>query len=475
MMRRWLRAAACCGTMLCALHSGAGQAADLVWRVDNPFRFYRNDKSFALHEAAFKAVHPDPSAPVPADIIQRIERYLNDPHCSDPSTPLRCQQTIIKGEHRKFAERQVGWASATIDDVCYERNRHPRQMLANCVREGRPRSENYVLPTGHSVSIALAPERIAEVGQGQCTWTWQPRAGGARSQPRQRPCDATVTIEQVPYVARDEAASGVSVEVLLPDGRKLSEPNVVVRDLLVAVLGDSFASGEGNPDRPVRFSGAYALTYELEMYKDADCTEVVAAMGGTPRARRRPAPIDFFKDYSWRSLPRRLLDNESGRKPCPTTATFRQIYERKNAEWLSADCHRSQYSYPFRVALQLALEDRHRAVTLIHLGCTGAEVTTGLFQKRAARERPADAEIKPQFEQLRDLMCQPGGPLKPVDYRLPTADSKDTQVSRPFEVTVRMQWCPEQRRRRDIDLVLLSIGGNDVGFGGLAAYTVLEN
>src|SRR5262249_41903788 len=155
---------------------------------------------FAIHEAAFNAIHPDRSMPVPADIVRRIERYLNDPHCSDPSTPARCQDTIINGDHGKFVTRQLGWASAAIDDVCYERNRLPRQMLANCAREGRPQSENYVLPTGHSVRIALAPERLAEVGSGQCTWTWQPRGGGARSQPRQRPCNAEVTIEQVPYV-----------------------------------------------------------------------------------------------------------------------------------------------------------------------------------------------------------------------------------------------------------------------------------
>ena len=37
------------------------------------------------------------------------------------------------------------------------------------------------------------------------------------------------------------------------------------------------------------------------------------------------------------------------------------------------------------------------------------------------------------------------------------------------------RWCPPEQRKRPIDLVLLSIGGNDVGFGGLAAYSMTES
>ena len=35
---------------------------------------------------------------------------------------------------------------------------------------------------------------------------------------------------------------------------------------------------------------------------------------------------------------------------------------------------------------------------------------------------------------------------------------------------VTMNWCPPNQRKRPIDVVLMSIGGNDVGFGGLVAY-----
>jgi hypothetical protein len=38
-------------------------AAGLAWEVSNPFRLYRHDKSFNLHQSAFNAVvarHPTP-------------------------------------------------------------------------------------------------------------------------------------------------------------------------------------------------------------------------------------------------------------------------------------------------------------------------------------------------------------------------------------------------------------------------------
>ena len=34
----------------------SGGASDLVWQVENPFRFFKTTHSFAMHEAAFRAV-----------------------------------------------------------------------------------------------------------------------------------------------------------------------------------------------------------------------------------------------------------------------------------------------------------------------------------------------------------------------------------------------------------------------------------
>src|SRR5437868_1429611 len=71
--------------------ASAAAAADLIWQVENPFRFFKSTRSFALHEAAVNAVRGN--APLPADIVWRVERKLNDPDCKDASTPDKCADT----------------------------------------------------------------------------------------------------------------------------------------------------------------------------------------------------------------------------------------------------------------------------------------------------------------------------------------------------------------------------------------------
>src|SRR5215831_8191095 len=86
-MRRAARATAWALSLFVSLAANSSRAADLIWDVENPFRFFKPTQSFALHEAAFNAVRGDPSAALPADIIWRTERALNDPDCKDASTP----------------------------------------------------------------------------------------------------------------------------------------------------------------------------------------------------------------------------------------------------------------------------------------------------------------------------------------------------------------------------------------------------
>ena len=35
----------------------------------------------------------------------------------------------------------------------------------------------------------------------------------------------------------------------------------------------------------------------------------------------------------------------------PNSAEFQAAFDKGGAQWLSADCHRSQYGYPFRVGI----------------------------------------------------------------------------------------------------------------------------
>jgi hypothetical protein len=84
------------------------------------------------------------------------------------------------------------------------------------------------------------------------------------------------------------------------------------------------------------------------------------------------------------------------------------------------------------------------------------------------------AKVRPQFDQLSELICQGGiGALsRSGSYTIPTYKHGSTAIEM---TTLTQRWCPPERRKRSPDLVLLSIGGNDVGFGGLVAYSITES
>jgi hypothetical protein len=481
-MRRHARAAAWAVSLFASLAASTSQAADLIWEVESPFRFFKPTRSFALHEAAFNAARGDPSAPLPADIIWRTERALNDPDCKDASTPDRCAATAGK----RYQQSRLGWAAQTVGETCYESNGRPSRYSALCERRyswGVAR-EDYVLPDAHTVTIRIAPEQLGSAN-GDCIWSWQARKAAGKPESKRIACADKLTIARVPY-ALDRTNSGVSVTVKLPDGREFAEPEVVVEDLFIVALGDSFASGESNPDQPVQFSAAREMVYEPALLRAGLSSRAPGKGGAAPKygiASRTPGNgtassygLTSSDDrYNPKVLPRRFMDDEAAERFYGLgSPEFIAAFEKASARWLSRDCHRSQYGYPFRVAIELALENRHRAVTLATFTCSGAEVTEGLFldmdPREGAREIPA-GKVRAQLDQLSDLICR-GARSQSASYTLPIYAHGSTRIS---AQRIAKTWCPPQLRKRAIDVVLISVGGNDVGFAALTAYSLTEN
>lgn len=453
---------------------GPSQAADLDWEVDSPVRFYKTGSSFALHEKAFAEVRGNLQGPVPADIVWRVERRLNDPDCKDSTTPATCAAT----RRAHYEESRMGWAAKTLATACYDNSGRPRRYPAQCDRRYSwgAAKEDYILPDAHTVHIRLSPERRAEAGTGQCAWSWQAHAAGGRAGQRTLPCGDKLTIERVPF-SLNRANSGVAVTVRLPDGRDLADPDVTVEDLLVVGLGDSFASGDSNPDRPVTFSASRQMVYDPV---NSNAREEMAMRSMKP-ATAKSEVFDLAstdEKFDPKSLPKRLMeDEERGLIYKPSSREFLEAFDRRAAQWMSADCHRSQYGYQFRVGMELALENRHRAITLVHLACTGAETVEGLFLEKDAREqfdKPNSTKVPAQFDQLADLVCRGGAAArsKTVAYTVPSYSAGDASIG---TRTIAMRWCPPEQRKRPIDVVLLSIGGNDVGFAAVALYSITES
>ena len=211
--------------------------------------------------------------------------------------------------------------------------------------------------------------------------------------------------------------STVTVDIILLDGtalRLMSE--IQVRDLLIAGMGDSIAAGEGNPDRAVRLSDEGFCFKRFE--------------GGE---YYRPGRAGF-----------------SGNRSCNTTAgddAGISDWARQSARWMSGPCHRSLYSYQMRTALALAVEAPHLAVTFLPLGCSGATIKTGFLESQRTRECP-----------------NPGT----------GAACSGTARAQISELTDLMTTARRYRADRSLDLVLLTIGANDILFSGLIASVIIE-
>jgi len=367
---------------------------------------------------------PDaPASLAPVKIKWRVDnpfRFFTDPadtevhratHLALSATEKR--RPILSAE-RALAERhEDGWAETMYRKTCWDatRNRHV------CPDKG-----DYINPKSHEVVAMI--DGISDRGV-DCTWLTAPYGGNTpRGIAVTQPCTEPALLD-VPY----PKGLGVTVEV---GGREVASTVIGVRDILVVGMGDSFGAGEGNPDVPVRFSRERTVDY--------------GKAGASGELFGYPARVGPWKNIGDKA------------------------FIEGNARWLDQACHRSLYSYELRAALELALEDPHRAVTYAGFACSGAEVTWGLFLRYKGNEwvpRPPDLS---QISAIADAQC--GKEEAPV-HDLPEAYHMHGAISE-LQGGLTLRKCPADVARK-IDLLLVSIGGNDIGFARLVANAVLSD
>lgn len=350
----------------------ADGAIRITWEVKNRFRLFRNEADFQRHVAAHQG-----------DGVLAAERRLargSDGH---------------------------GWARLTLNSLCVDA---AGRTLDVCERDGT--RESYIAPTEHRVGIRLVPP----LPDATCAWNFEspdhvPQQATLR-------CDEEVTL-RAPYGRPTLAA----VTVTAADGStQRATAELLVRDLLIAGIGDSVASGEGNPDR--------AVVLEDEGF----CFR--RFMGSTSDEYFRPSRAGF-----------------KGNKSCETVAgdlRSSRAWSRHGASWMSAACHRSLYSYQIRTALALAVEHPHVAITFVGLACSGAEIEAGLLGQRRARELTCGGRG-------RSGQCPATVPAQVGQMKAVLQAARRVDPSRTF------------------DLVLLTIGANDIGFSELVANALLED
>jgi len=339
----------------------------IVWEVKNRFRLFRREQDFLRHVAALNL------------------------------------KTVLAAEQQMAVETDGrGWAAPLLSYLCVDTM---GALMNTCERDGQ--RESYLAPADYRVEMRLAgaPPQTA------CSWVFDEGDGQPRS--FNGPCGEEVRIR----LAAGKPTT-VTVDAAVPDGPpQRATTEIVVRDLLIAGLGDSVAAGEGNPDRPV------ALSDEGFCFR--------RFLGGTQSAYYRPGRAGYKGDRSC----------ESGRGP----GDFAE-WSALGARWLSQACHRSLYGYQLRTALALAVENPHVAVTFLPLACTGASIDNGVLSSQRARE----------------LNCTTNRPCP---------------ATVPAQVTQLQQYLTAARRGRPdrvLDLVLLTVGANDIDFSGLVANVLID-
>lgn len=246
-----------------------------------------------------------------------------------------------------------------------------------------------------------------------CNWSFDD--GTIPPQAVSAPCADEVRV-RLRYGKPTIAAAGI----VMPDQSVDSVTTEIrVRDLLIAGLGDSVAAGEGNPDRAVALSD------------DGYCFRRFLGSGASEYFRPSRAGFQGLKACD---------DTPGGPGRDVITA-----WSRAGARWMSAACHRSLYGYQLRTALAIAIENPQAAVTFLPLACTGASIESGLLGSQRASDCPVTGNcagnVQGQVAQLKDLLAS----------------------------------AQKQNPSRGLDLVLLTIGANDIKFSGLVADIIIQS
>lgn len=289
----------------------------------------------------------------------------------------------------------------------------------------------YVWPLTYQV-------RVKTVGlTGDCRWTTDNGSFEQDTGDCSRPMELNLPA--------DPAGGGsVEAKVVVRSGSGEQEARIRVPDRLIASIGDSFASGEGNPDEPMDLSRL------PRAFADA------ASSGGRVV---NPRGWTSYRHVTWRG------DEWNNR----WLGRAEVVGAAGSADWWDPRCHRSFFSQHLVAALRYSAMRPREAVTFVTYACSGAETFRGLLTEQA--QPPGYGELPgfrplvyPQVEVLVANMCPPavGGASRRASTVTYPRRIGSERVRNVKETT----WgCVGSARPRRIDAVLVSIGGNDVGFG----------
>ncbi|HEX2576982.1 MAG TPA: SGNH/GDSL hydrolase family protein, partial [Aquihabitans sp.] len=93
-------------------------------------------------------------------------------------------------------------------------------------------------------------------------------------------------------------------------------------------------------------------------------------------------------------------------------------------KWQNEQCHRTSLAGPAQAALRLERRDPHSAITFVHVACSGASITKGLVGDYEGQAPAAGKMLKPQLDQVRDLVGN-----RPIDALTVSIGANDAEFA----------------------------------------------
>jgi hypothetical protein len=361
------------------------EAVEIQWRLENPFRLFADARLTELHRQLYEKL-----------------------------SAAELRQPILSVERRLASQDGRGWARKAYEKTCWSGKDNG---YGGCRSVG-----DYVFPKSHRVILEISDiEVLARI----CRWVMTPIDATDAAPPArvEGPCHQPQAFD-IPYPAGAEVAVFV-------DGELAGQTTISVKDVFIVGLGDSFASGEGNPDVAAIFTDDRDVSYG----ESPDGT----SLDGYPT---RPGDWEDIGDDGFLS---------------------------NGAKWWNSPCHRSLYSHQVRAALQLAIEQPQRAITFVSFACAGAEITDGLMLEYKGTEWSPHPPDRSQVSAVARTQCGNERAEEKKYQFTYSLNGKVPDLNDLFIIT-----CDRDKARR-IDLLMLSIGGNDVGFARLVANAMLDD
>jgi len=368
---------------------------EIRWEVANRFPFFRD-------EGQFRTI---------ADIYGQLplaDRQNNPVMALEREMEKRANARQLGAAFGDSASVwRYGWASALVRSTCFSAtNRgHWSCRLAN--------GESYIGARKADILVSLdnAPANQS------CQWLLNDVPATTE------PCS-----NKLVRIAGAPVGENFMISVKTGDAVLAQAVGQTIRPVTVLGMGDSFASGEGNPDRP-------------------------AIMGSDFSTFQNSSPLPGQTGWGLRKF-----------RQYPLRQGHSSTQLGQPALWINQQCHRSLYSHQLRAALTIALEAPHVSVAYLGYACTGAEVEEGLLGYWSARDDISAnyRDDSPQIMRaLRDLCASKQG------YNRFTTPRKS------FSWDADIQRCARFIVPR-VDAVLVSIGGNDIGFASVIANETLH-